>query len=86
MRLTNVQTLGLEYRASHEALGYVWVDTCCVDRSSSVELLKLSNPCFAGTDKPAGVTSIWKMCGPRRIIHCKTWKAADRSPHSTART
>jgi hypothetical protein len=33
-------------QARHDDLGYVWVDTCCIDKSDSVELQKSINSMF----------------------------------------
>ncbi|KAI4868097.1 hypothetical protein F4820DRAFT_411482 [Hypoxylon rubiginosum] len=44
-------------QAIHDGYGYVWVDTCCIDKSSSAELSKLSTPCSTGIGMPISVTS-----------------------------
>jgi hypothetical protein len=42
-----------------EGLRYAWIDTCCIDKSSSAELSEAIARCFAGTGRP---TSALRRC------------------------
>jgi hypothetical protein len=44
-------------QAATNGLQYVWIDTCCIDKSNSPNSRRLSTPCFAGT-----VTRLNAMC------------------------
>lgn len=37
-------------QALWEGVGFVWVDTCCRDKSSSTELSEASTQCFVGIE------------------------------------
>ena len=30
---------------------YIWIDTCCIDKTSSAELSEAITPCFTGIEK-----------------------------------
>ncbi|KAN0075133.1 hypothetical protein V8E54_007744 [Elaphomyces granulatus] len=47
-----------EEQARRDGLQYFWIDTCCIDKSSSAELRRLSTPCFAGTVMQLNATCI----------------------------
>jgi hypothetical protein len=50
-------------QARRDGLEYFWIDTCCIDKSSSTELQdsRLSVLCFAGTVMPINATCIFRM-------------------------
>ena len=48
-------------QARRDGLQYFWVDTCCIDKSNSTELQRLSTLCFAGTAMRLNATSICQM-------------------------
>lgn len=45
-------------QALHDHYEWVWVDTCCIDKRSSVELTEASILCISGTKMLVSATSI----------------------------
>src|SRR5271163_2653416 len=49
-------------QAEEDGLGYVWIDTCCIDTTNLVELAGLLTPCFDGIGKLLFAMPICRMC------------------------
>lgn len=48
-------------QATFDGLHYFWVDTCCIDKSSSAELQESLNSMFRCTKMPRNATCTWQM-------------------------
>lgn len=45
-------------QACRDDFGYIWIDTCCIDQSSSAELSEVVNSMFSGTQSLQSAMSI----------------------------
>lgn len=48
--------------ALESGIRYAWVDTCCIDKSSSPSCPKPSTPCSVGINKPTSATPTFPTC------------------------
>ena len=56
-------------QAASDGLQYFWVNTCCIDKSSSAELsVRRSIRCFAGIKKRTNATYIYPMSQRMRRV------------------